>query len=857
MKILDTSPPIRRLYWKEARTLLPLLILLSALAAIFHIGGLLDSNSVGFTEINNLSIHYGIFIALPMLFAVGAGAITIGQEKELRTIQWLASLPICPQDLIRVKLVSCVLGLLAAWLLSGLILLTVSVIDSRALVIPDSWQGESKAFFYTWPLHSLYLLLSGIAIAWFSRSSPTGLILLIPIAILPGFAAYSFEYVYDMFFHLESVSPFARFVVLCVVQVGLCLTAYWLSWKFAIQVLSPQVIKSDNRSVFKKSKFSSFIAKSKAWQSRAVLPPASALVWQSFRQNRKFLLWTAIVIVTTFAVVINLVEGWGNDLGSGGSLWQLFLLSAFLGSSWIGVLTFQSDRVQRRIGFLSHRGVSATMTWWTRQVVPISVLCVVILACYSLVYDSRNATELKLGSSPFTVLALAAFLFSSYIIAQWVGQIFTAPIVAAVASPPVAVATVYYFFFAWQTLSAPLWLLALCFLVPLLATWTAMSRWMDARLDKVFWSTHFCFLVAFLFIPAIPLAATILTLPRGMSPEVAKELANEAAQHQGYDLLDNVKQLFVWTPRPTNVGVKLDPTETFASLQQQALSTLEKQVRATTGPLLIDLQTMDYLHAETTLGIDRILKGLGGEIDAKTQEAVTETKDILYYRALLKLASDIVVRVRLSHLIRQQDHCDVIEIWLLREMQRAKNNPVAMKIVGDRLYATIAQRLSNSKDRNTARKRAVALSWKESQMPIRNARRQPDNVPRIALGQYVVDRAYDYDPSWLNLAVRRQKLSALASELWMIAKEGTTAGNRLERDSRSESIFASNWNRIASIVDVPVQFYGIGPRGDFLRADDVNRFVFETASSQRQSPASQWFAGWEREAESLVIKESQ
>lgn len=843
MKILDTSPPIRRLYWKEARSLLPLVILLSALAAIFHIGGLLDSNSVGFTEINNLGIHYLVFIGLPMLFAVGAAAITIGQEKELRTIQWLTSLPVAPQDLIRVKFVSCFLGLLAAWLLSGLILLTVGLVDSRALELPLQWQGESKMLFFTWPIHSFYLLLSGIAIAWYSRSSLSGLVLLIPIALVPGFAGEFFENVTYRHFDSGAVSSFAKFVVICITQIGLCLTAYWLSWKFAIHVLSPQVIKQTKLNRFRNFAFSSFSAKSNTWQSRAIFHPASALVWQSFRQNRKFLLWTAIVIVATFGFfVINALEGL-----------VLFFLSAFLGSLWFGVLTFQSDRMQRRIGFLSHRGVSTTLVWWTRQAVPISVLSVVILVCYGLFHVNRDAPELSKYSNPFTVLTLAAFLFSSYIIAQWVGQIFTAPIVAAVASPPIAVATVYYFFFAWQTLSAPLWLLALCFVVPLLATWTAMSRWMDARLDKVFWTTHCCFLLAFLFIPAIPLAATILTLPRGMSPEIAKELANEAAQHQGYDLLDNEKQLTVFTPRPTNVGVKLDPTETFASLQQQALSTLEKQVRAKTDPVLISLQTMDYLHAETTLCIDRILKGLDVEAEAKTQEAVTETKDILYYRALLKLASDIVVRVRLSHLIRQQDHCDVIEIWLLREIRRAKDNPVAMKIVGDSLYATIAQRLSNSKDRNAARKRAVALSWKESQMPIRNARRQPDNVPWIALGQYGLDRAYDYDPSWLNLIVRRQKLSALASELWMIAKEGATAGN--ENDRSSESRFASNWNRIASIVDVPVQFYGIGPRGDFLRADDVNHFVYETSSSQRHAPASQWFAGWEREAESLVTKE--
>jgi len=859
------SLPIRRLYWKEARQLLPLLMLLGALAFVFHSFDLFDSHSTS-RSLKSFGFHYALLFSVPVLFAVGAGAIVVGQEKEQRTITWLSSLPIKPQDLIRVKLVSCLLGLLAAWIISIVLLLVFGFLNSNRLQTPSSLQGEPATFFLSWPLHSLSLLLAGIALAWYSRSSLTGLLFLIPVAVLPGFLVDLIDHFARTSLHWGILPAATKFVLLSTIHIAICLSAYWLSWRFALRALSAQVVPSGKRDWLRVFGYKSLAAETEAFQPsvfqpKAILRPASALVWQSIRQNRKFLLWTAFFIIAAFVFVVRSASGIVNNEGIVGLVWQPFLLSSFFGACWIGVLTFQSDRMQRRIGFLAHRGVSVTLTWWTRQIVPISVLCLVIVVCYSLMNWNHDLRELKKYSLLFTLISLVALLLASYSVSQWVGQIFTHPIVAAVTSPLIAFTTFYYFFFAWRTLSAPIWLLALCFVIPLLATWTTMRRWMDSRLDKVFWMTHSVCLLAFLFMPWIPLTATLLTLPSGMSREIADELAVEAAKYKSYDFSVANKHLYIVIPRPPGLGVKLEPNETLASLRQYVMSHLQQIVRSHDGPLLIEQDVVDFLIKEAMLFRDNLsnrstIKDVGTAVETEV-EMNAETSDASQYRAFLKLSSDIVVRTRLCHQIRQQDRCDTIEIWLLSELQLAKGNPIAMKLIGDELYATITERLANWKARNDARRRSLALSWKEWLMPVVYAPNQRQVNYRKPIGQYYLrERSFDNDLSWLSNVIYKRNVSSLATHLWLLAKAGSTNGISNNSEDSPVEIFKRHWTRIASLVEVPVQFYGIGPRGEFLRADNPQRFVFETTNSQRRAPASQWFADWERQAAALVSKES-
>ena len=72
------------LLWKEARLLFPLMIGSIFLSLFVLSIGLLFMDK-GFKDVEGVPMSMAVF------FAVGAGAILIGQEKEKGTIQWLSS----------------------------------------------------------------------------------------------------------------------------------------------------------------------------------------------------------------------------------------------------------------------------------------------------------------------------------------------------------------------------------------------------------------------------------------------------------------------------------------------------------------------------------------------------------------------------------------------------------------------------------------------------------------------------------------------------------------------------------------------------------------------------------------------
>ena len=98
-----------RLLGKEARQLFPLLAVLIACGVFLHLLGLLQQPG------NRAAFHSTILMLLPVLFAVGVGPMLISQEKEQRTLRWMASLPIPSRSIVTSKLIVSLLGLIVVW----------------------------------------------------------------------------------------------------------------------------------------------------------------------------------------------------------------------------------------------------------------------------------------------------------------------------------------------------------------------------------------------------------------------------------------------------------------------------------------------------------------------------------------------------------------------------------------------------------------------------------------------------------------------------------------------------------------------------------------------------------------------
>jgi len=263
---MNRSLALKRLCWKEYRQLLPLIVMLAAIGLIMQLLFLLsDSPS------EQIETHHLVLVGLPGLFAAGVGALLVGQERDTRTLFWMASLPILRKDIIYVKFLAGVVGLLAVWMISFLLYLVSYGLSNGRFVFrtePDVWFSF---------LYSVFLLVVGFATAWSVRSTFVGLLALVGIAMAYTVASNVF------------LAPLTEDIYSTVAMILCSSFAVWFGWGAAQRALAPMAPPRLNLRAFEGS---SFFDRSIV-DRRRIQSPWSALVWQFAVQNRAMLIGLA------------------------------------------------------------------------------------------------------------------------------------------------------------------------------------------------------------------------------------------------------------------------------------------------------------------------------------------------------------------------------------------------------------------------------------------------------------------------------------------------------------------------------------------------------------------------------------
>jgi hypothetical protein len=193
----------------------------------------------------------------------------------------------------------------------------------------------------------------------------------------------------------------------------------------------------------------------------------------------------------------------------------------------------------------------------------------------------------------------------------------------------------------------------------------------------------------------------------------------------------------------------------------------------------------------------------------------------------LALIETMVRRMRLSWRMIEQDGADLIEIWLVNELAR----PKARTWLDSEVYARLVRALSDEAGRHAARRRAVVMSWAAYRAQFRS------DAPETMLGGYPRQRsAFLY---LINPYTRRRAADYLT---WQMLQW-------LEESEQSESV--ERRRELAKYWGLPELYYGLGPSGEFLRADDPAKFAMPVENCFRRAPGSQWHAGWECRAREL------
>jgi ABC-type transport system involved in multi-copper enzyme maturation permease subunit len=685
----STSPNIMlHLLRKESRQLVPLIAILAALALVFQFLGLING------EISNRLGEVAL-LGMPSLFAVGAGALLVGQEKDQRTIHWLQSMPIPKAQVVRSKLLAALLSLVVVWLVSLVLYALFLPLRNRSM---DSQSFGDSPNAFNWPLNTLFLLLSGLGLAWRFKSSFTSLFAIIPLAMLPWFISESLAFAVRVFTdaRLEPNSVELALLNAGCLTIGAIVVAV-VGWGEGLRYLqaTPAPIAAN-------SLLGTMVSPVRTvdWVARTPSAQGQALVRQFSKQNR-------VELLSIFAIMIAAVV-WGCYAGYIGWFRTSDMLNvpliiaicaAALATSYMGVISFQGDQLQNRIRFLADRGVPPGLVWRTRHAVPIAMLVISGLLVFALVaiaplQQSNHPGQGLVGKGLVASLACFAFLAVSVLIysySQWVGQLIRSPIVAAIVAPAFVVVMGMYWYFAFLELDAPIWLLVLSGVIPMLATWAMMKRWMNGGSIVGYLARHSACLLACLTIPAIPFFYGL-----AMQPSMPVELRDE------------LESIAIRSGAPLN-PLKSKPQSTRSSFSNTNADDREKKV-----PSMREEQARVHNLIATQLE-------QGTRLDYWTYRQLLD--DLLFERTLLEsdptpetqarfrkffeLAMKGVESMRRSVELFDQEHADAAEVELLRQLQK----PDAEKILGRDRYLHALRILADTSGRDEARRRAVAVNW--------------------------------------------------------------------------------------------------------------------------------------------------
>ena len=492
-----------------------------------------------------------------------------------------------------------------------------------------------------------------------------------------------------------------------------------------------------------------------------------------------------------------------------------FMVAIAFGSlacSWFGVIAFHSDSLSSRTRFFAERGIAPSRVWWTRQAVPLACLAIVgLVLSVGLIGDSRLAYSIVLSDivtgGTWTLFVLL------YSLSQWSSMIVRHSVLAGVATPFFAGGLILYLL-QWSLNGGDIqWCIALWILLPMMATRLTTRYWMDGVYSLRYWVLQAGLLPVLLVLPFCSL------IPKFLEPAMP-------AQVRGPLLAEASKMLTENSP-PQEMGV-MHLYDFLRKRQQQALqanaSPSEKQLDSVVPNKSKDtiLEFDDYVKnvrstVERKLEDDRlILRPDANLFRLYVAEATLQRlgDNAIEYRDSIELLDRLSIRSRQSTILRDQDKCDVLDLWLLRECRKEN----AQVDLGSDLFLRLVERIADRQSRNEARRRAVMTSWARFE----NRSEQGTRFQRLGGIEIVASDSREYFPGWLE----RKRGSHIAYELLECLDEA----NRMLDLPESVESHEGDWEGVRTRVDraLPKTDDHLRSIGTTLQraVDEIENFAF-------------------------------
>ncbi len=794
-----------RLLGKELRQLFPIF----AAAPVALIAFLFLVPTIGeFTNIRS-GLPWELAFQLPgVVFSLGAVGLLVCQEKEQRSLQWLAALPIPPLEIVWGKLLAGIVGVALVWMTSLLASLLLQPLFPVQLDLAQ------------WLLClaiNLYILVVGLAIGWRMESTLGAMFLLLLVAFVPPGVAQGISYVA---FWETTQSDINSHVLVSICYLTLGIAAVYPLRRWGQRALTATRTKNVNSTQIRLP----YRVTTSLPKRRHLMSPATGLIWQMARQN----VWSLTVISLMFAISLGQLAIYRLEHST-----QIAMIAA-LATSWLGVMTFGSEAFKHQVRFLADRGVSPAKVWWTRQLFSLSILSLFGLLGLAIAMRvlsgiephtfGPNSGELTFVHLLFLLLMTLVVLTSVYASSQWLGQHFQSAILNIAIVPPLAIGAVTFTISLLRWLGIDIMFVGLLAIFPMVGTWLSMRAWMDGRLGFRSAAVQLVVTTSIVGLVMGSLIAWPLLRPLNIDPTIAKEMQEfqESPTYKptfggGYQQTETM----FGVPRRINLNEDTEqlPVD-FRNRLLQEVSRIEHDLTLADNALESSVYTIDGMFLES-------LAELVPHWDMETTERAT------LFNRVVRAHFQLLRRIRCSCRIHEQDIADIAEIWLLRQLMLEDS----CRLLEDQLYNEIVSYLADDLARQKAR-RVALVSTRTQLEQQRMSIWHSENPMRLE------SLSIPWDLHGTTAAARNrqqlQKAIQLIEDLWVLSAEPNQSQDEILR-------------RVAQNRKTPAVNYGIGQMGRYFRVDDVADVTPNIRGIDYGWGllGQQWRAGWETQAQRL------
>ncbi|WP_182865795.1 hypothetical protein [Stieleria mannarensis] len=825
----------RGLIWKEVRQLFPLAVALFAAGLVLMLVAQMSPDNIYAMRQSGRYIP----LALPGLFAVGVAAMTVGQEREQKTILWLTSMPISPGRLIRIKLIVSTFALgvmwIGCWALIKLEMMVGAFPGGFKFPLLPSLSHEAsitqQVAFLSWHLHTFYILVCGFYTSWRIKNSFASLIAIVPLAFAPFAVIHLGEYIRREHVGTAFLDPVTSDLAALAVTLIASVIVGALGWRAAMRVLSPASAEKESKDANRFSPYAVFgpsFGTSGETSRRVPDQPfrstSLAIFRQSFGSNRLALGGILFVI---FAGVIGSTAGGLPYVGSSRNGGTLLIISGLLGVCCLGVFAFTGDGKAERLRFFSDRGASPAKLWLGRHLLAVAVLgfaslLYLLVGVISISVDSEDRHYLYIP--PLTVVILLAVY--CYSISQWIGQNFRALSISLLLAPAATAASL---FLAGAVISiggttrigAPITiaLAVVWYFVPLLATLLSMRAYADGVRGRKLIAKSVPALILFVAIPLIPCTVEYVSYPIITSTQ-RTSLAQQATKANASVRMPIDKVSFQ-TPVGRHLPV-VNRTGDYTS--EVAYDDRDFSAAHLANVYVDDAQKRGVMCEATTF--DGILS-LASFARVRFFQSPDDQAALAELNEWMDTMTKLARRLRRSPRVIDQDHADAIVFWLADTLASPQ-----CQMHLDRPAVQAAQELiADRQGWSDARRRAVLVSWYNW-----NEDRQ-SGAPADRFGGYSIDVWIRTHRGMLGQWLfRNHTIDSIAFHLLDLLDAEEQGQSSIEQRKTLDELISGTY-----------QVFGQGPYSDRARRKGASQAALLNTEIRSRYPGAQWFAAWEKE----------